>query len=91
MATSADDSPDLGDARPRSIFVRLSRFVAWVCLAFSVLMLLGLASVYAPCFLGERGTCVTGILMLVGGLVVLAFGALGLLVLALTRRRRKRS
>lgn len=88
MPTNAEDSPNGEPVRP-TFLVRLVRFVAWLCLLIGAFALLGLASVYVPCFLGETGACVSGVLLLFGGLFVLAFGGFGLLLLALTRKRVK--
>lgn len=72
--------------RRSSFVIRFFRFFAWISVAASAMAFASLASVYVPCFMGVPGACVSGVLLLLGGVFVLVFGGMGVLVLVLTRK-----
>lgn len=87
MATGTQTgSPDVEKPRRAGFVVRFLRFFAWISVAVSDMAFASLASVYVPCFTGVPGACVSGVLLLLGGVFVLVFGGMGVLVLFLTRK-----
>lgn len=90
MVTGTQEgSPEVEKPRRRSFVVRFFRFFAWISVAISAMAFASLASVYVPCFTGVPGACVSGVLLVLGGVFVLVFGGMGVLVLVLTRKAPK--
>jgi len=79
---------DLVEVKPNKSFFRIVIwFIGWGCLAICAFILIGLGSIYIPCFMGEQGSCISGVFLLMGSLLILVFGVVGLFALLFTRRR----
>jgi len=72
-----------------TLFKSLMRLIGWICLIFCALTFLAILSIYVPCFIGESGACLSGILLVIGVFFVLISGGLGWLLLTLANRKNK--